>query len=63
VPEKFYTIGEVARLLSVSRTTVYRWRLGSLRAVRIGGVVRLSESSLREFIGDHNAREKQAGSA
>jgi excisionase family DNA binding protein len=63
MPEKFYTIGEVARQLSVSRTTVYRWRLGSLKAVRVGGVVRVSESSLREFIADHNAREKQMGGA
>lgn len=60
IPEKFYTLNEVAKLLSVSRTTVYRWRQRGLGVVRIHGVVRVGELSLRRFLADHYAREEQA---
>lgn len=59
-PEKFYTLSEVAKLLSVSRTTVYRWRLSGLGVVRIHGVVRIGELSLQQFIARHYAQETQA---
>jgi excisionase family DNA binding protein len=58
-PEKFYTLGEVAILLNVSRTTVYRWRLRGLGVVRISGVVRIGESSLRQFIAHHYTQGEQ----
>lgn len=57
--DRFYTLAEVAKLLSVSRTTVYRWRLRGLEVLRISGVVRVSESSLQQFIALHNTRGKQ----
>lgn len=63
MPGKFYTLDEVAKLLSVSRTTVYRWRLGGLGVLRIRGVVRVSESSLQQFIALQNTREKQVAGA
>ena len=59
-PEKFYTLGEVAKLLNVSRTTVYRWRLRGLGVVRISGVVRINESSLRQFIANHHTQGERA---
>jgi len=41
---------EVARLLAVSRSTVYRWYWeGRLRGVKLdGGTVRILESAVRE---------------
>jgi len=41
---------EVARLLTVSRSTVYRWYWeGRLRGVKLdGGTVRILESAVRE---------------
>jgi excisionase family DNA binding protein len=63
VPERFYTLGEVAKLLSASRTTIYRWRLLGLQVVRIAGVVRISESSLQQFIALHSTRGKHTGHA
>ena len=62
-PEKFYTLGEVAKLLNVSRTTVYRWRLRGLGVVRISGVVRIGEPSLRQFIAHHHTLGEQANGA
>ncbi len=62
-PEKFYTLSEVAKLLSVSRTTVYRWRLRGLGVVRISGVVRIGESSLQQFIAHHHTQGEQAAGA
>jgi excisionase family DNA binding protein len=62
-PEKFYTLSEVAKLLSVSRTTVYRWRLRGLGVVRISGVVRIGESSLQQFIAHHYTQGENAAGA
>ena len=59
-PEKFFTLGEVAKLLNVSRTTVYRWRLRGLGVVCISGVVRISESSLRQFVANHHTQGERA---
>ena len=60
IAEKFYTLSEVAKLLSVSRTTVYRWRQRGLGVVRIHGVVRIGELSLQQFIARHYDQEEQA---
>jgi hypothetical protein len=62
-PEKFYTLSEVAKMWSVSRTTVYRWRLHGLGVVRINGVVRVGELSLQQFIACHCAQGEQAVAA
>ena len=43
---------EVAKILKVSRITVYRWiKVGKLKAVKPGGVVRIRKEDLMEFIG------------
>jgi excisionase family DNA binding protein len=49
--EEFYTLGEVIKILKVSRTTLWRWRNErGLRMVRIHGVVRVRKSDLRSFL-------------
>ncbi len=49
--EAFYTLGEVIKILKVSRTTLWRWRNErGLRMVRIHGVIRIRKSDLRRFL-------------
>lgn len=51
---KFFTIGEVAERLCVSRRSVRRWiDAGDLIAHRIGGIVRIAESDFRAFLAVH----------
>lgn len=46
-----YRLGEVAKILSLSRTSVYRQiKTGKLGSVRIGRSVRVSQAQLNEFI-------------
>ena len=49
--DTFYTIQQVMSLLQVSDETVYRYiRSGKLRAIRIGGLWRVSREALNEFL-------------
>jgi excisionase family DNA binding protein len=49
--EEFYTLGEVIKILKVSRTTLWRWRNErGLRMVRIHGVIRVRKSDLDSFL-------------
>lgn len=49
--EKFYTIKELAEALKVTELTVRRWRKsGKLKSTEIGGVIRISETQLLEFL-------------
>jgi excisionase family DNA binding protein len=50
--EVFYTLTAVCQMLSISRL----WRMckNGLRAVRIGGVVRIRKSALDRYLGDHS---------
>jgi excisionase family DNA binding protein len=49
--EEFYTLGEVLKILKVSRTTLWRWRNErGLRMVQIHGVVRVRKSALDNFL-------------
>lgn len=49
--EAFYTLGEVTKILKVSRTTLWRWRNErGLRMVRIHGVIRIRKSDLGSFL-------------
>ena len=49
--EAFYTLGEVIKVLKVSRTTLWRWRNErGLRMVRIHGVIRIRKSDLDRFL-------------
>lgn len=53
--EKFYKVGEIEKMLSVSKSTLKRWiRDKKIRAVKFGANVqgrpwRISESALEEF--------------
>jgi predicted site-specific integrase-resolvase len=49
--EAFYTLGEVIKIVKVSRTTLWRWRNErGLRMVRIHGVIRIRKSDLGHFL-------------
>jgi excisionase family DNA binding protein len=51
VEEKFYTIKQVAEMLSVHRTTVYDWmNAGRLAYVQVGERRRIQQSDLETFI-------------
>ncbi|KAA5805957.1 MULTISPECIES: helix-turn-helix domain-containing protein [Thermoanaerobacterium] len=49
--DKFYTVQEVAEMFKVNIHTVYRWiKEGRLNAVKVGDLVRITESELNKFI-------------
>lgn len=46
-----YTVPEICALMNVSRETVYRWlRTGELRSLKVGGLRRITEDQLNEFL-------------
>lgn len=48
--EIFYTTTEVARLLKVERTTLYRWRkAGKLKAKKINGLIRYRVTDIKKL--------------
>ena len=50
MPE-YYTISEVAVKLKVTKQTVYNWiNDKKLKATEVGGLVRISEYDLRDFL-------------
>lgn len=50
---EFYTLKEVAKMLRVSMTTIYRYvESGKLNAVKIGNSYRVTDEDLRKFIDD-----------
>ncbi|MFQ5580779.1 MAG: excisionase family DNA-binding protein [Nitrospiria bacterium] len=50
--EKLLKAGECAKILNVSKWTVYRWvEEGKLRATKLGpGVLRIFENSVKELV-------------
>ena len=51
LPEKFYTVAQVAELLGVSARSVWRWiDKQDLAAHPLGRSVRISEASLLAFL-------------
>ena len=51
---RFLTLADVRERFGVSRSTVWRWQAErGLKIVKIGGVVRVRESDLREFLERH----------
>ena len=49
--ERFYTIDQVAELLSVTRAAVYKWmKAGQLKYVLVGAHRRIPQSALNAFI-------------
>ncbi|MDN5303588.1 MAG: Helix-turn-helix domain [Fusobacteriaceae bacterium] len=48
---KFFTVNEIANILSVSNKTVYRYiELRDLKAVKIFKNIRILESDFKEFL-------------
>jgi len=46
-----YTVSEVAKILKVSEKTVYREvKEGNLKAVKVRGSIRVSESYLKDYM-------------
>lgn len=61
--EKLYSIKEVAEILQVTERSVFRYmekgRKNQLKAAKIGGVWRISEKDIHEFINNsvNNSRK------
>lgn len=48
---KVYTVGEIAELMKVTKTTVYSYiKRGELKAKKIGKYYRVTEANLKEFL-------------
>jgi len=61
---KLYTLQEVSEILSVDRTTLYRWmNAGDLPYVQLNGSRRIKEDDLDAFIEGHRCTgaSEQAG--
>ena len=51
VDDKYYSIEEVAKILSVAYLTVYRWiQSGKLESKKAGKQYRIEENDLKRFI-------------
>ena len=49
---KYYSTSEIGKMFNVKTATVQKWcREGRLKAIRLGGVYRVSEEVLQKFIG------------
>ena len=58
--EEFYTIDEVAKMLKVTRATVYEWmRSGQLVYVQVGGRRRITQKALNTFIKEGRPEEAE----
>jgi len=56
--EKLYKVEEVAKMLSVSASCIYKKaEIGELGSIKIGTALRFSEQNITEFI-EINKREK-----
>ena len=54
--EKYYSISEIAEMYKLNISTVKSWiyRDKKLKAIKIGGAVRVKESDLKEIITEIN---------
>ena len=53
------TMDDVARILRVSKYTVYRMiKKGKLRAIKIGRLVRIPEKEIQRLVGDNYGNER-----
>ena len=60
--DKIFNVGEVCKLLGVSRTTVYEWRRsGKVPSHRIGRRVFFKESELLKFRPEELEDQKEGG--
>lgn len=52
---EFFTIDETAKILKVSRRTIYDWiKKGKLEAVKAGTLWRIPSDSINKFLGRPN---------
>jgi len=59
--EKFLRLKQLAEMLGVSRSTIWRWHTErGLRVVTVGGVVRVRESDLNAFMEQHAKQGREA---
>jgi hypothetical protein len=53
---KIWTLTEIQKDYQVSRATVWRWRNDhGLKVIQIGGIVRVKDSDLQDFLMRHQA--------
>jgi excisionase family DNA binding protein len=55
-PRSLYTVSQTAEILNASEKTVRRFiERGLIRAVKIGGLVRIDPADLEDLIRDHRS--------
>lgn len=60
--KQFYTMQEIADILTIDYVTVYRWiKAGKLKAVKLNSIVRVSKEAFNEFVNrePENAQSKK----
>ena len=51
LPNKLYTVEQAAEYLIVPKQTVHKWlREGRLKGIKMGGLWRITEEALEEFL-------------
>ena len=54
--EKHHNVKEVAEILSISTTTVHNYvKIGTLKAVKIGGLWHIKETEIKAFLDGSNS--------
>jgi excisionase family DNA binding protein len=62
--KRLLSVGEVARLLGVSSSTVYRWyERGGLTGTKVGRLVRFSEEDITSFLGGQRSSRASSSKA
>ena len=51
--DEWLTLTEVAQMLKVSSTTIWRCRRGGLKVMRLGGLVRVRRSEFNAYLAQH----------
>lgn len=58
LPKKLYTIEQAAEYLIVPKQTVSKWlREGRIKGIKIGGLWRISEEALEEFLNSGTGKD------
>ena len=58
--EKLYTTKEVAEMLKLNERTIKRYvKEGTLKAVRIGSAVRITEQAIKDMMCEYNTQEEK----